>query len=303
MPFKPEIISISSDEEFKTISTAVDVIDQLIARWHDRGSAIVALSGGLVGDVAGFVASCYMRGVSLIQVPTRLLAQVDSAVGGKNGLNLPVGRNLIGSFYNPNFVVADIDTLSSLSDRIYLEGLAEVIKYGVAADAGFFEWLETHRDLLINRNPVPLRHAIYTWCRITPSIMQEDENEHGIRALLNFGHTIGQAIKQLAGFGVLLHGEAVAIGMSMATDLSHKFESCTCEVSNRIPRLLSRHGLPTTLSDVPYVTPKQLLHTMAIDKKAIGGKIHSMMAHGVGKADVFTGISSELVESAIRPVI
>ena len=303
MPFKPEIISINDGEESKAIRTAIHVIDQLVAKQHDRASAIVALGGGVVGDVAGFVASCYMRGVSLIHAPTTLLAQVDSAIGGKNGLNLPAGKNLIGSFYNPSLVIEDVDTLQSLPDRIHLEGLAEVIKYGVIADAQFFDWLEANRGLLINRDPGALRHVIYWSCKIKSSIVQKDETDHGIRSLLNFGHTFGHAIENLAGLGVLLHGEAVAVGMAIATDLSVKLGICTSEVANRIQRLLRLYGLPSTLSHIQQITPRRLIEAMTMDKKAIGGKIHFVLIHGIGNACIVDDVPSDLVESAIRSVL
>jgi 3-dehydroquinate synthase len=246
-----DVIEIGDGEEFKSLKTFSQVIDRLVDGGHNRDSTIIAMGGGVVGDVAGYVAASYQRGIGYVQVPTTLLAQVDSSVGGKTAVNHSSGKNLIGAFYQPNRVVADTDTLNSLPDREYLAGIAEVVKYGVIGDPAFFSWLEANVEALCAREPSAMEYAICRSCQLKAAIVVEDEREIGVRAKLNFGHTFAHAIEAVTDFRSYLHGEAVAIGMVMAADLSVRMNLCQSDTANRVRRLIEVYGLPVVAPSVP----------------------------------------------------
>ena len=247
---------------------------------------MIALGGGVVGDIAGFAASIYQRGVNFIQIPTTLLAQVDSSVGGKTGVNHPLGKNMIGAFYQPQCVLADLDTLSTLPARELSAGMAEVIKYGLIHDADFFQWLDDNMDQLIALEPEALAKAVLVSCQIKAQVVELDERESGIRAILNLGHTFGHAIETVQGYGKWLHGEAVAAGMMMAIDLSIRQGWIDASVGQRSQSLLERAGLPVTPPD--NMTANQFLEAMAVDKKSIDGAITLILLRDLGKAVIST---------------
>ena len=274
-----ESISLLDGEQHKTVATVESILDKLVDCHANRDTTVIALGGGVVGDIAGFAAACYMRGVRMIQVPTTLLAQVDSSVGGKTGVNHPSGKNLIGAFHQPGAVLIDTDTLSTLPEREFKAGLAEVIKYGAIADKTFFAWLEDNVDALLANEPEPIAHAIRRSCEIKAAVVSEDEREAGRRAILNFGHTFGHAIEHCQGYGDWLHGEAVAAGMVMGAMLSDIDED---EVS-RIVDLLRRAGLPIK---PPSIGREAFVGAMGMDKKVIDNKIRFVLLDALGSAFV-----------------
>ena len=270
-------------ESHKTLETVARILDVLVANRFGRDCAVVALGGGVVGDMAGFAASVYQRGVAFIQAPTTLLAQVDSAVGGKTGVDHPGGKNLIGAFHQPSAVLSDTATLATLPPRELRAGLAEVVKYGLIRDAEFFAWLETQVEALLAGDIAALAHVIRRSCEIKAAIVARDEHEHGERALLNFGHTFGHAIESTSGYGRWLHGEAVAAGMVMAAHMSHESGLLSAADLKRIVRLIERLGLPTYVEQVP---PQSLLEHMRIDKKVLDGRIRLILLRAIGQAFV-----------------
>ncbi len=272
-------ISLADGEEFKTMQAVESVIDQLVKCRANRDTTVIALGGGVVGDIAGFAAACYMRGVDFIQVPTTLLAQVDSSVGGKTGVNHPAGKNLIGAFHQPRIVLVDTDTLATLPDRELKAGLAEVIKYGAIVDADFFAWLEANIDSLLAKDAAVLAHAIRRSCELKAEIVATDEREAGRRAILNFGHTFGHAIEKCQGYGEYLHGEAVAAGMVMAVMLS----DISKEDVARLIDLLRRAGLPVK---PPSIGADAMMDAMGMDKKIIGKKLRFVLLNQLGDAFV-----------------
>jgi 3-dehydroquinate synthase len=276
-------------EEHKTLDTYACVLDHLMKHRHNRSTTLVALGGGVIGDVTGFAAATYQRGVALIQIPTTLLACVDSSVGGKTAVNHPQGKNMIGAFYQPRLVVADLQTLESLPAREYLAGIAEVIKYGVIRDARFFSWLEAHVDDLLRRDSAALKHAVLTSCAIKASVVAIDEREDGVRAVLNYGHTFGHAIETLTRYEYL-HGEAVAIGMVMATDLSMRNRLLDRAEGKRVKALIGAFGLPVTPPG--NVTPDAMRSAMGMDKKTIDGRLRLVLARALGDAFVTEGFES-----------
>ena len=274
-------IILPDGEEKKTWSCLMLIFDALLAAKCDRKTTLIALGGGVVGDMTGFAAATYMRGVPLVQMPTTLLSQVDSSVGGKTGINHPLGKNMIGAFYQPQAVIADTATLATLPDRELSAGLAEVIKHGAIIDAVFFEWIENNIAALLAKEPVAIAHAIRRSCEIKAEVVRQDERESGIRAILNFGHTFAHAIEAGMGFGTWLHGEAVGCGMVMAADLSQRLgyiDSIACE---RITRLVAAAGLPVTAPDLGRATWREL---MEVDKKNEGGVISFILLRPLGKA-------------------
>lgn len=276
-------IELPDGEAHKDWATLNTVFDRLLESGCDRKTVLYALGGGVVGDLTGFAASCYMRGVPFVQVPTTLLAQVDSSVGGKTAINHPLGKNMIGSFYQPERVVCDLDLLDTLPDRELRAGLAEVIKYGPIADAAFLTWLETHMDDLLARDQAALLHAVRRSCEIKAWVVGQDEREGGLRAILNFGHTFGHAIEAGLGYGCWLHGEAVACGMAMAADLSARMGLIDATAVNRLERLIERAGLPTK---GPDLGAPRWLELMRSDKKAVGGEIRFVVLTGEASAEV-----------------
>jgi 3-dehydroquinate synthase len=267
-------VELPDGEEHKNWQTLNRVFDALLENACDRKTVIYALGGGVVGDMAGFAAACYMRGVPFVQVPTTLLAQVDSSVGGKTAINHPLGKNMVGAFYQPELVVCDLDTLTTLPARELSAGLAEVIKYGPIADMAFLDWIEANLDALLARDTRALTHAVRRSCEIKAWVVAQDERESGLRAILNFGHTFGHAIEAGLGYGKWLHGEGVGCGMVMATHLSHDLGLVDAAFVDRVTRLVARAGLPTAGK------------LMRVDKKAEGGEIRFVVIEGPGRAGV-----------------
>ena len=274
-----EALTLPDGEAHKTLRSVATVIDRLVAMRAGRDATVLALGGGVVGDIAGFAAACYMRGIAFVQVPTTLLAQVDSSVGGKTGVNHPEGKNLIGAFHQPALVLIDTDTLATLPQRELRAGMAEVIKHGAIADAAFFEWLEENVAALDARDAAALAFAIRRSCEIKAAIVAEDEREQGRRALLNFGHTFGHAIENALGYGEWLHGEAVAAGMIMAARLG----GLEAGQAGRLRRLLEAAGLPAS---PPDIDPEVLRAAMELDKKAATGKLRFVLLKRIGEAFV-----------------
>ncbi len=268
-------------EAHKNWASLNAIVDHLLASASDRKTVLFALGGGVIGDMTGFAAAIYMRGVPFVQVPTTLLAQVDSSVGGKTAINHPLGKNMIGAFYQPVRVIADLDTLDTLPARELSAGLAEIIKYGPIADAAFLEWLEANIDALLARDKQALAHAVRRSCEIKAWVVGQDEREQGLRAILNFGHTFGHAIETGLGYGEWLHGEAVGCGMVMASDLSVRLALMPAQFLPRMKRLIERAGLPVV---GPKFGTERYLELMSVDKKAEGGAIRFVLIEGLGKA-------------------
>lgn len=287
-----ESINLPDGEAFKTVETATLVLDKLVTAAANRDTTVVALGGGVVGDIAGFAAACYMRGVAFIQVPTTLLAQVDSSVGGKTGVNHPQGKNLIGAFHQPRIVLIDTETLDTLPDRELRAGLAEVIKHGAIADAVFFGWLEENMPDLLARNPEALAHAVQRSCEIKAEVVAEDEREAGRRAILNFGHTFGHAIERCQGYGEWLHGEAVAAGMVMAAQLS----GLGAADVERLQTLVDSAGLP---GRPPPIGAAAMLGAMGMDKKVLQNKMRFVLLNQLGDA----AVTSSYDEARLRRIL
>ena len=277
-------VVLPDGEAYKTMQTLEVILSALLEQRFERGCTVLALGGGVVGDVAGFAAACYQRGVSFVQVPTTLLAQVDSAVGGKTAVNHPLGKNMIGAFHQPVAVLADLDTLSTLADRELRAGLAEVIKYGLIRDGEFFNWLESNLPRLLARDPAALTHAIRRSCENKAEVVGRDEQESGERALLNLGHTFGHAIEHALGYGSWLHGEAVAAGMCMAARLSCAMGSISQTTAARVEKLIAAAGLPTL--PPPGVPAEDLLQAMQLDKKNREGRIRFVLLDAIGHASL-----------------
>lgn len=280
--FQTETVILPDGEEYKTLDVMNRIFDALLSKQFDRQCTLVALGGGVIGDMTGFAASCYQRGVPFIQIPTTLLAQVDSSVGGKTAVNHPLGKNMIGSFYQPRCVLCDTDTLNTLEARQLSAGLAEVVKYGLLGDAEFFAWLEANTEALLRRDPAALAYAIERSCQDKAEIVAKDEKEGGVRALLNLGHTFGHAIETGMGYGTYLHGEAVAIGMIMAADMSARLGWLESAQTERIRRLLQAMQLPVQAP--PELSSKRMLELMQVDKKVRDGKIRLVLLEALGQA-------------------
>ena len=275
---------VEDGERHKTAETMNGIITRLLEQQFNRTCTLIALGGGVIGDVTGFAAACYQRGVRYIQVPTTLLAQVDSAVGGKTAVNHKLGKNMIGAFHQPAAVLSDTDVLASLPARELRAGIAEIIKYGLINDARFFGWLEDNIDGLVQRDAACLAHAIEVSCRNKARIVALDERESGLRAILNLGHTFGHAIETALGYKTWLHGEAVAAGMSMAAHLSVKTTGLAQADARRVNALLEKAGLPVNLPDT--IRRDQLRELMAVDKKTRHGRLHLVLLQEIGKAVV-----------------
>jgi len=289
-------VTVPDGEAYKTWETLNRIFDALLEHRCERGTTLIALGGGVIGDLAGFAAAVYQRGVPYIQMPTTLLAQVDSAVGGKTAINHPLGKNMIGAFYQPLAVVADTDTLETLPPRELAAGLAEIIKYGLVGDAPFFEWLEGNMARLTRREPEALAYAIERSCANKADVVARDELESGPRALLNLGHTFGHAIEVGTGYGTWLHGEAVAAGMLLAARLSHRLGLLTAEDVRRLGALLKAAGLPV---DPPRLGLARYLELMGHDKKVAGGRIHFVLLKRIGEAY----LSGEVPPAAVADVL
>ena len=293
-------VIIPDGEVHKNWETLNTIFDALMKNRCERATTIIALGGGVVGDIAGFAAAVYQRGVPFLQVPTTLLAQVDSAVGGKTAINHPSGKNMIGAFYQPRSVIADTDTLKTLPERELAAGLAEVIKYGLIRDRDFFEWIDTHVEQLVAREPEALAYAIENSCRNKAEVVALDERESGLRAYLNFGHTFGHAIEAGTGFGTWLHGEAVAAGMLLAARLSERMGHITAKDVERVRSLLSRAGLPL---QAPDLGRERYLELMGHDKKAEGGRLRFILLRKIGAAFVSEAHEAALAATLDQPAV
>jgi 3-dehydroquinate synthase len=290
-------IILPDGEEFKNLSSIENIYERLLQARFDRQSALIALGGGVIGDITGFAASTYMRGIDFIQVPTTLLAQVDSSVGGKTGVNHPLGKNMIGTFWQPRLVWIDINTLHSLSRRDFLAGIAEVIKYGIIWDSGLFDLLERKRESVLSLNPDDLVHIIRRSCEIKADVVSRDEREAGLRAILNYGHTIGHALETATGYTSFVHGEGVAIGMHVEAILAHELGLIGQDEVARIKRLIKNYGLPY---EVPNDTDMAgLFESMKLDKKAVSGSLKFILPEKIGKVKIQDGIPEEVVRKAV----
>lgn len=296
--FRVDHVILPDGEQYKTLSTLDHIFSALLEKRHNRTTTLVALGGGVVGDMAGFAAASYQRGVDFIQIPTTLLSQVDSSVGGKTGVNHPLGKNMIGAFHQPRAVFADLSTLSTLPDRELSAGLAEVIKYGLIWDVEFFEWLEHCMDMLVARDIGALTHAVKRSCEIKAAVVGKDERESSLRAILNLGHTFGHAIETAQGYGQWLHGEAVGAGMVMAVELSIREGWLPESMRERIVTLNQRAGLP--VKGPAEMTEAQYRTLMAVDKKVLDENLRLVLLEALGKAVVTTGFKTENFSATLR---
>lgn len=295
---RQETIILPDGEQYKTLDQLNDVFTALLNHRFDRHCTLIALGGGVIGDMTGFAAACYQRGVPFMQIPTTLLAQVDSSVGGKTAVNHPLGKNMIGAFYQPFCVLADTDTLTTLPDRELSAGLAEVIKYGLIRDLSFLEWLESHIGALRTRDAIVLTEAIERSCRNKAEIVAADERETGERALLNLGHTFGHAIETGVGYGQWLHGEAVAAGISLAADLSARLGWLSASQVERVRTLLEHAGLP--LASPPALTADDFLRLMAVDKKVKDGRLRLILLRNLGDGVIADDIAPSLLRDTLE---
>ena len=296
--FQVEVVILRDGEQFKTLDSLNLIFDQLLVRKFSRNATLIALGGGVIGDMGGFAAACYQRGIAFIQIPTTLLAQVDSSVGGKTGVNHPLGKNMIGAFYQPQAVIADVDVLDTLDDRQLCAGLAEVIKYGLICNLTFFEWLEVNIDALLKRDKTALTYAIEQSCLMKAQVVAEDEHEGGVRATLNLGHTFGHAIETGMGYGSYLHGEAVAIGTCLAADLSQRKGFLTAQDVTRIIDLFKRANLP--IQTPSELSAAQFVELMAVDKKNVDGDIRVILLEAIGKATLPMAVDSSSLTQTLQ---
>jgi 3-dehydroquinate synthase len=294
------LVELEPGETSKRIEVVSHLYDQLVEMKADRQTVVVAIGGGVVGDAAGFVAATYARGIPFVQVPTSLLAHVDSSVGGKVGINHPQGKNLIGAFYQPLGVFIDTATLQTLPGRDYRSGLAEVIKYGMILDEKFFGFLEDHIDDLNNRNPKVMQQVIARCCRLKADVVEQDEQERtGLRAVLNYGHTFAHAFEALCGYGELLHGESVSIGMVYAGRLAERRELIDASVTERQIKLLEAVGLPVQLPESAHLNTAEILDRMKLDKKTVGGKLRFILPTCIGHVQLISDVSEEDVRDVL----
>ena len=298
----PVDVILKPGEQTKSFSGLRELLESILKLGVDRDTCLIALGGGVIGDIAGFAASTILRGIHLIQIPTSLLAMVDSSVGGKTAINTPQGKNLVGTFYQPRLVISDTASLRTLPNRELLSGYAEIVKYGLLGDALFFEWLEENGDKVIDCNPVAIAHAVATSCRSKALIVTKDEREGGVRALLNLGHTFGHALETETGFSeTLLHGEAVSIGITMAFDLSVRMGLCPGIEARRAISHLKKIGLPVALKSIEGIdwSSDRLISHMARDKKVRNGNINFVLTKGIGKAFVCEDVHMADVKAII----
>lgn len=296
--FDVETVILPDGEQFKTLEHLTPIFDKLLAAKFSRNATLIALGGGVIGDMGGFAAACYQRGIAFLQIPTTLLAQVDSSVGGKTGVNHPLGKNMIGAFYQPQCVIADADVLDTLDDRQLSAGLAEVIKYGLIRDVEFFEWLENNIDALLARDKQALSFAIERSCLNKAAIVAEDETETGVRATLNLGHTFGHAIETGMGYGAYLHGEAVAIGTCQAADLSRRKGWLNDAGVERIIALFKKAKLPVQPPE--QLDSDRFLELMAVDKKNVDGQIRLILLEKIGAATLPMDVDQKLLEQTLK---
>jgi 3-dehydroquinate synthase len=293
------VVVVPDGEEYKEFLWAYYIYGEILKQRLDRGSAIIALGGGVIGDMAGFVASTYMRGIPFIQVPTTLLAQVDSSVGGKTGVNHPLGKNMIGTFYQPRLVWTDVGTLKTLPRREFLAGIAEVIKYGVIWDEMLFDYLDTHRQRILDLESENLRYIIARSCEIKSDIVSRDERESGLRAVLNYGHTVGHAIETATGYTVYLHGEAIAIGMQIEARLSAALGLIGEEEYGRIRTLINSYGLP--VDQAPDIGVERILSSIELDKKAVAGSLRFILPEKIGAVSIRSITDRDMIAKALSP--
>jgi 3-dehydroquinate synthase len=286
-------VVLADGEAHKNLTTLNEIFTALLAEKHNRTTTLIALGGGVIGDMTGFAAACYQRGVNFIQIPTTLLSMVDSSVGGKTGVNHAMGKNMIGAFYQPQAVIADISLLKTLPAREVSAGLAEVIKYGLISDYDFFVWLEQNIELLMQGDEATLTYAVLRSCKNKAEVVAQDEHEGGVRAILNFGHTFGHAIETAQGYGNWLHGEAVAAGMVMAADLSMRRGDISAQDLSRIIHLLERAKLPTKAPG--DMTAEQFVELMGVDKKVLDGRLRLVLLASLGKAIITSDIDKTLL--------
>ncbi|MHB8845377.1 MAG: 3-dehydroquinate synthase [Nitrospirota bacterium] len=292
-------VEIPDGEQYKTLDWANAVFTALLINAFDRRSPLVALGGGVIGDLTGFAAACYMRGVPFVQAPTTLLAMVDSSVGGKTGVNHNLGKNMIGAFYQPRIVLMDLDTLRTLPKEEFVSGMAEVIKYGVIWDHELFDFLDKNREKILAQEQGPLGHIISRSCEIKADVVSKDEREGGLRAILNFGHTVGHAVETLSNY-TMRHGEGVAIGMVYAAKLAHRTGLCDARVPERIEHLISAYGLPVSLAALKRrPSAAELMDVIQVDKKAEGGKVRFVLPKKIGEV----AITKEWDDQDLRTVL
>ncbi len=299
--YEVDSVVLPDGEAYKNLETLNLIFTALLEAGHNRTTTLIALGGGVIGDITGYAAASYQRGVDFIQIPTTLLSQVDSSVGGKTGVNHPLGKNMIGAFYQPRCVLADASTLDTLPDRELSAGIAEVIKYGLIWDEPFFGWLEEHLDDLMARDADALGKAIKRSCEIKAEVVAQDERESGVRAILNLGHTFGHAIEAAMGYGQWLHGEAVAAGMVMAVDLSVREGWISGDVLSRTVQLLKRANLP--VAPPPEMTPDRFMELMALDKKNINKKLRLVLLEKLGKALVSADFDHDALQQTLQQTL
>jgi 3-dehydroquinate synthase len=297
--FDPVLITVPAGETSKNLKTVGACYDQLARHRLERKSFLVALGGGVVGDLGGFLAATYLRGIAFVQAPTTLLAQVDSSVGGKVGVNLPAGKNLVGAFYQPRLVLCDLATLATLPMREFRSGLAEVIKYGIIYDAPLFGRLEKNLSRLLKRNPALLAETVARCCEIKAEVVARDERDDALRAILNFGHTIGHAIEAVSGYGAYLHGEAIAIGQVAAARLSAALSGLSPGDARRIETLFRRAGLPVSIKLSPQKQAR-LFAAMRLDKKVSAGEIQFVLARRIGKVEFGRKVPAGLIAEVLK---
>lgn len=296
--YQVDVVVLADGEQYKQLDTITQIYNCLLENKHNRTTTLIALGGGVVGDMTGFAAATYQRGVNFIQIPTTLLAQVDSSVGGKTGVNHPLGKNMIGAFHQPQAVIIDINVLQTLPSRELSAGMAEIIKYGLINDSQFYSWLESNVSLLMSVDAAVITEAIMKSCQSKADVVSADEKESGVRATLNFGHTFGHAIEAQQGYGQWLHGEAVATGMLVALDLSVRMGWINANEISRLRDLLERSGLPVTVPN--DMTERQFLDIMAVDKKVLNGKLRLVLLKSIGCAIVTEDAPQEkIVESIV----
>ncbi|WP_160064586.1 3-dehydroquinate synthase [Psychromonas sp. L1A2] len=291
-------VILPDGEQHKTLSTFEVILSELLAKKHARDSTIVALGGGVIGDMAGFAAACYQRGIAFVQIPTTLLSQVDSSVGGKTAVNHPLGKNMIGAFYQPQAVIIDIECLKTLPAREFAAGMAEVIKYGIIYDKDFFSWLESNIEAIKSLDPTAIVYMLKRCCAIKAEVVALDEKEHGIRALLNLGHTFGHAIEAEQGYGNWLHGEAVAVGMVLAAETSYILGLVDHSDVEQIIDLIEAFDLPLTApADMQY---KHFAEHMQLDKKVLNGQLRLVLPTSVGTSALFDNVSEKVLRDVIE---
>jgi 3-dehydroquinate synthase len=296
--FELYVITIPDGEEYKDLLWVQHIYDELLRIKLDRSSALVALGGGVIGDITGFAASTYMRGISCIQVPTTLLAQVDSSVGGKTGVNHKLGKNMIGTFWQPRLVWIDVETLKTLPKRELLAGIAEVIKYGVIYDGELFDFLEVNKDQILDLDSRVMTHIIKRSCEIKADVVSKDERESGLRAILNYGHTIGHAVETVSGYKRFLHGEAVAIGMFLEARLSQILGLINKDHVSRIKAVIDSYGLPSEMPEDMDV--QSILLSMQLDKKAVAGEIKFIFPEKIGQVRIHKGVAGNTIRDLLQ---